>query len=168
MVVLFPIATLLLATETGSLFGLLITSCLLPIYSMVAETRYKASGGSPLPSTSEDPKLDLMDVLSGWKLIVVSLILGVGITATVLSVPVVWAESRTAMILLWPFFLIVRLIPSRNIGTDENPFYDGTSVDLFGLMLGLTLSAVFNGSVVYLVLKVTKTFRSSARRNQDN
>ena len=166
MVVLFPILTLVLAADTGSLGGLLITSCLLPIYSIVAETRHKASGGSPLPSTSEDPKLDLMDVLSGWKFIVVSLVLGVGITASVLSVDWIWAESRTAMILLWPFFLIVRLFPRRNVGTDENSFYDDSTVDLFGLMFGLTLSAVFNGSVVYLVLKVTKTFRSSA--DQDN
>ncbi len=142
MFALFPISTLILATDTGSLGGLLITSCLLPLYSMVAETRHKASGGSPLPSTSEDPKLDLMDGLSGWKLIVVSLIIGVGITATVLSVDGIWAESRTAMILLWPAYLIER------------------QHDLFGLMLGLTLSAVFNGSVVYLVLFV---MRRSAR-----
>ena len=109
-----------------------------------------------------------MSILTGWKLIVVSLILGVGIMA-VITVGVLWAESRViARILLWPSYLIVRLIPPHNIGTEEDPFYEGTPLDLLAVMIGLILNAIFYGSVVYLVLKVTKSFRSSARRDQDN
>ena len=161
---IFPGTTFMLATYSGSLGGLVITSCLLVIYS-ISVPKPKVSGGSPLPSTNGDPKPDSVNGSREWR-VAVSLFLGVGITAAS-TVAAFWVESELILsILLWPVRLIVGLIPPLNIGTEEDPFYEGTPIDIFGAMLGLILSAIFYGGVVYLVLKVTRTFRG--RRNQDN
>jgi len=51
---IFPVVTFMLAGYSGSLFGLLLTSCLLFVYSIAAYTRHKGSGGSPPRPTNED------------------------------------------------------------------------------------------------------------------
>ncbi len=156
---IFPGTTFMLATYSGSWGGLVITSCLLVIYS-ISVPKSKASSSSPLPSTNGDPKPDLVNGSREWN-IAVSLFLGVGITAAS-TVAAFWVESELILsILLWPVRLIVGLIPPFNIGTEEDPFYEGTPLHILGAMLGLILSAIFNGGVVYLVLKVTRTFRGS-------
>jgi len=51
----FPWTTFVLAIYTGNLSGLLLTSCLLFVYSIAAAKRHKGSGSSPLPPTTEEP-----------------------------------------------------------------------------------------------------------------
>jgi len=53
----FPWTTFVWAIYTGSLSGLLITSFLLPLYSMVAKTRCRTSSGSQPPPATDHPDL---------------------------------------------------------------------------------------------------------------
>lgn len=58
-----------------------------------------------------------------------------------------------AKVFLWPAFVVAYFMgPGPNIGTPENPVYEGTVIDPIILLNGLGLTAAFYSIAVYLLI----------------
>jgi hypothetical protein len=53
---------------------------------------------------------------------------------------------------LWPAILIGGLVPSYNIGTPDEPFYEGTPVHWLAAHFGLVLSLILYSGIAYALL----------------
>jgi hypothetical protein len=82
----------------------------------------------------------------------VSLLVGSAITALALIAFIQFRENPVSPMVLWPLPLLARLVPHGNIGTTENPVYEGSPLDLFAALIGLGISALFYGGLVYAIL----------------
>jgi len=80
------------------------------------------------------------------------LLAGSAITAVALIAFIQFRENAVSLIVLWPLPLLARLVPHGNIGTAEHPVYEGSPLDLFAALIGLAVSALFYGGLVYAIL----------------
>jgi len=88
------------------------------------------------------------------KRVVLSTLCGILITVTAFGCAMAEVIPKgVARVLLWPAFLFAYVLgPGPNIGTPEEPVYEGTVMDVYVLVMGLGLSVVFYASVTYLIL----------------
>ena len=77
---------------------------------------------------------------------------GIAITAVALIAFIEFRENPVSLIVLWPWPLLARFVPHGNIGTAEHPVYEGSPLDLLAALIGLAVSALFYGGLVYAIL----------------
>jgi len=77
---------------------------------------------------------------------------GIAITAVALIAFIEFRENPVSLVVLWPLPLFARFVPHGNIGTAEHPVYEGSPLDLFAALIGLAVSALFYGALVYTIL----------------
>jgi hypothetical protein len=74
------------------------------------------------------------------------------ITAVALMAFIAFRENPVSLIVLWPWPLLARFVPHGNIGTAAHPVYEGSPLDLLAALIGLAVSALFYGALVYAIL----------------
>ncbi len=90
------------------------------------------------------------------KLAAISILCGSAVTYGFISLAEKFNNTILGKILLWPVPIIVNAIPPNNIGTKDNPFYEGTPLHFAGFILGVAVSALFYSTVIYyLFARVT-------------
>jgi hypothetical protein len=80
--------------------------------------------------------------------LLVCLFWGVVITAT-LTIAVFVFDAPA--ILLWQVGLLVTALPPHNIGTPEQPFYEGTPVQLIAIPLGILIGVPIYAFLSFLL-----------------
>ena len=81
-----------------------------------------------------------------------ALLAGSAITAVALIALLQFSENAVSLVVLWPLPLLARFVPHGNIGTAVHPVYEGSPLDLFAALIGLAVSALFYGGLVYAIL----------------
>ena len=56
-------------------------------------------------------------------------------------------------ILFWPNTLLQSLVPLHNIGTAEQPFYEGTPVNIAAALISFPLAVLAYSSLAYIILR---------------
>jgi hypothetical protein len=76
----------------------------------------------------------------------------IGIAPVLLAITQLKTSGAFTKFVLWPAMLLVGLVPPHNIGTTDNPFYEGTPVHLAAATLGLVLCAILYSAIAYVLL----------------
>jgi len=82
-----------------------------------------------------------------------AIVIGLAVTTIEVAVMNVTNVEWLFWILLFPWALLMALVPHPNIGSPEHPFYEGTPLDLTAAAVGLPISALVNIGVVYLMVR---------------
>ena len=91
------------------------------------------------------------------RLIVFLISTGIGTLATVLTAAVSHLASTrdaesTSEILFWPNTLMQSLVPLHNIGTPEQPFYEGTPLNVAAFFISFPLGIFVYSVLAYILV----------------
>ncbi len=90
--------------------------------------------------------------------LLILLAFGIGIVITALTVTLSYLALRAGSelvseILLWPNTVMQSLVPIHNIGKPEQPFYEGTPLNIVAFIASFPLAVLLYGTVAYVFLR---------------
>jgi hypothetical protein len=90
--------------------------------------------------------------------LLILLAFGIGIVITALTVTLSYLALRAGSelvseILFWPNTVMQSLVPIHNIGTPEQPFYEGTPLNIVAFMASFPLAVLLYGTAAYVFLR---------------
>ncbi|MEQ1935640.1 MAG: hypothetical protein ABL962_17420 [Fimbriimonadaceae bacterium] len=91
-----------------------------------------------------------------FPLILLALGIGILITAVTAALSHFASELGAELasdILSWPNTLLQSLVPLHNIGTSEQPFYEGTPLNIAAFFVSFPLAILIYGMVAYIALR---------------
>ncbi len=84
-------------------------------------------------------------------------LIGLAVTFMFVEMDLSGAVSpNTANVLLWPATVLVSLVPSVNIGTAEEPFYEGTPIHLLAWLAGILLCVPYYALAADALIRLLK------------
>jgi len=90
--------------------------------------------------------------------VLILLAFGIGILITAMTATLWYFASRAGMeslgeILFWPNTLMQSLVPLHNIGTPEQPFHEGTLLNVAAFAASFLLAVLVYGTASYICLR---------------
>jgi hypothetical protein len=88
----------------------------------------------------------------------IQLALGIGTLATAVTAALSYfafqaGAELVSEILFWPNTLMQSPVPLHNIGTPENPFYEGTPVNIAAFFVSFPLGILVYSAVAYVFVR---------------
>jgi len=96
----------------------------------------------------------------------VAVAIGIFITLILLALAYVASSAgmkTLAQVLFWQNSVLQELIPSHNIGTLENPVYEGTPLNFLAFACSIPFGFMIYGIIAYIMLSYRK--RRAAQRD---
>ena len=88
------------------------------------------------------------------------MVLGIGVGVTAVTAAVAWAlagPGSAGGLIFWPNALLQYLVPTPNIGTPDQPFYDFTPLKFVALVASVPLAIIVYSALAYVLLRRFKT-----------
>ena len=85
-----------------------------------------------------------------------STIIGISVTLLFLAgsfIADAYGHNNLARLLFWHNEVLQNLIPHHNIGTPENPIYEGTPLNILGFFFSIPLGFAIYGNGAYFALR---------------
>ena len=103
--------------------------------------------------------------MTRFPLILLALGIGILITAVITALSYFASELGVELlsdVLFWPNALMQGLVPLHNIGIPEQPFYEGTPLNIAAFFLSFPLAVLAYGTGAYLFLRRRQRMRGSS------